>query len=179
MRSHRGWQLLRSLLLLAVTLSCTPGDFLTEPSSDPVSPLPVQLTITGSIDFTATNLLSCSPQRYVTTSRVVGPGGDKIKVGSHVLVIPPGALSHDVTIVAEQITGSTNSVRFSPEGLQFALPAALTMSYANCDAIIWPKSVVYTDEQLKILEQLRSVDKAPAKSVTSPIGHFSRYAVAY
>jgi hypothetical protein len=84
-----------------------------------------------------------------------------------------------VTIVAEQLKGSVNSVRFSPEGLTFDQPAELTMSYNNCSGTESPKSVVYTDEQLKILQLLRSDDKPQTKTVTSPIDHFSRYAVAY
>jgi hypothetical protein len=112
-------------------------------------------------------------------TKVVGPKGAKIKVGSHSLEIPAGALSQDVTIVAEQVTDATNSVRFSPEGLTFAQPAVLTMSYDNCVSTAAPKSIVYTTERLNILEQLRSDDRAQTKSVVSPMEHFSRYAVAY
>jgi hypothetical protein len=38
---------------------------------------------------------------------------------------------------------------------------------------------VYTDENLKILEVLRSLDLFGKRTVTAPIDHFSRYAVAY
>jgi hypothetical protein len=112
-------------------------------------------------------------------SKVVGPKGARIKVGTHSLEIPAGALSRDVTIVAEQVSDVTNSVRFSPEGLTFAQPAELTMSYDNCFSTATPKRIVYTTDQLNILEQLRSDDRAQSKTVTSPIEHFSRYAVAY
>ena len=53
-------------------------------------------------------------------------------MGSHTLVIPRGALRKQTTITAEQMTGRTNSLRFSPEGLRFEKPAELTMSYKNC-----------------------------------------------
>ena len=105
--------------------------------------------------------------------------GGKIKVGSHVLEIPAGALAGYVTIVAEQITGSTNSVRFSPEGLTFDRPALLTLSYDNCLAPPVARKIVYTTDRLEILELLKSVDKVQTKTVISPIDHFSRYAVAY
>jgi hypothetical protein len=179
MRSHRIWPQLGIILALSVGVSCTAGDLgPTDPSSVPISEA-IGVPIDGVDTITAENLLLCSSQNYVTNTKVVGPKGDRIKVGSHVLIIPPRALSRNVTIVAEQLTGSVNSVRFSPEGLTFAIPAELTMSYTNCESVSRPKSVVYTDEQLKILEQLDSYDKAQTKTVTSPIDHFSRYAVAY
>jgi hypothetical protein len=126
-----------------------------------------------------TDLLTCRPQSYVVTTKLIGPKGDKIKAGSHVLVIPAGALAQEVAITAEQVTGSTNSVRFSPEGLTFAVPAELTMSYNNCTAVQLPKRIVYTSEELNILEVLPSKDKSRFKVVTGEIDHFSRYAVAY
>jgi hypothetical protein len=73
----------------------------------------------------------------------------------------------------------TNSLRFSPEGLRFQKPAALTMSYQNCLVVLVAKRIVYTDENLKILEVLKSLDLFKKRTVTAPIDHFSRYAVAY
>jgi hypothetical protein len=70
-------------------------------------------------------------------------------------------------------------VRFGPEGLTFARAAQLTMSYDNCLTVPAPKNIVYTNDGLKVLELLQSVDRAQTKTVTSPIDHFSRYAVAY
>jgi hypothetical protein len=170
MRSPRKWTALGLLLVLSLGAGCTSAEL------GPTEPAEFGIT---STPLPTLGLLSCSPQRYFVNSKVVGPKGDKIKVGSHVLSIPAGALSQDVTIVAEQLKGSVNSVRFSPEGLTFDQPAELTMSYNNCSGTESPKSVVYTDEQLKILQLLRSDDKPQTKTVTSPIDHFSRYAVAY
>lgn len=173
MRFTRWWLLSGTAFVLSIAAGCTAGD-----STGPTE-ITDQVALKVPFDPPTLSLLSCSPQEYVATTQVVGSKGAKIRVGSHVLTIPAGALSKDVTIVAEQLTGSVNSVRFGPEGLTFAQPAALTMSYTNCLTVLLPKSVVYTDENLKILELLRSVDKAQTKTVTSPIDHFSRYAVAY
>ena len=82
-------------------------------------------------------------------------------------------------IKAEQIPGSTNSVRFSPEGLEFATPATLVLNYQNCQNVDVPKSIVYTSEQLEVLEILKSLDVLRARTIAAPIDHFSRYAVAY
>ena len=75
--------------------------------------------------------------------------------------------------------GPTNSVRFSPEGLEFEKAATLTLNYKNCENVKTPKAVVYTTEELRILEVLRSLDLRKAETVTAPIDHFSRYAVAF
>ncbi|HKG33416.1 MAG TPA: hypothetical protein VKB22_06765 [Gemmatimonadales bacterium] len=175
MTFHGNRPLLAIVLSLGLGVGCTSADL------GPSDPPPVAQF--GSVTLTPTvvtvELLQCNPQRYVSVSKVVGPKGARIKVGTHSLEIPAGALSQDVTIVAEQVSDVTNSVRFSPEGLTFAQPAELTMSYDNCFSTATPKRIVYTTDQLNILEQLRSDDRAQSKTVTSPIEHFSRYAVAY
>jgi hypothetical protein len=135
-------------------------------------------TLVGTLG-TVTDLLLCSPQPYAVTTKTIGPDGGIIAVGTHVLVIPKNALSKKTTIKAEQMRGSTNSLRFSPEGLRFEKRAVLTMTYKNCAVVLLQKKIVFTDEQFKILEVLRSLDLFKSKTVTAPIDHFSRYAVAY
>jgi hypothetical protein len=135
-------------------------------------------TVVGTLG-SVTDLLLCSPQPYDVDTEVVGPEGGVLRVGSHQLIIPRDALTKRVKITAEQLKGKTNSVRFSPEGLQFERPAVLTMTYNNCALVLVQKKIVYTDEQLKVLEVLRSLDLFRSKSVSAPIDHFSRYAVAY
>jgi hypothetical protein len=193
----RRFSVLGLSLLLLSGVSCTQDTSLTEApvtSSDQPSPqfgligdLTGGLTstvdgLTGTLVGTlgsVTDLLLCSPQPYAADSDVIGPEGGVLNVGSHRLIIPRGALSSRVRITGEQIKGKTNSVRFSPEGLQFGRPAVLTMTYDNCALVLLQKKIVYTDEQLKVLEVLRSLDLFRGKTVTAPIDHFSRYAVAY
>jgi hypothetical protein len=126
-----------------------------------------------------TDLLLCSPQEYEKVTKTIGPKGGTINVGSHTLVIPKRALSENVRITAEQMKGKTNSVRFSPEGLRFQEPARLTLDYENCALVLVQKKVVYTDEKLRILEVLRTIDLFKKKQARAEIDHFSRYAVAY
>jgi hypothetical protein len=170
----------------ADTATTTPVDTSTPPPVDTATTTPVD---TGTIppvpvdssgpDILAGTLLSCRPQAYAVTTMVVGPRGGLIFFGNHVLKILSGALPDTVTITAEQVAGSVNSVRFSPEGLHFAVPAVLSLSYKNCDNIKHWKSIVYTDETLKILEPTLSYDFSNSSHVTGLINHFSRYAVAY
>jgi len=134
-------------------------------------------TVQGVLGLT--DLLTCSPQPYASTTKVIDRNGGEIRVGSHVLVIPRDALRNKTTITAEQMRGSTNSVRFSPEGLRFEKSAQLTMSYDNCILVLLPKKIVYTSEKFSILELLKSTDIFKSKTVKAGIDHFSRYAVAY
>jgi hypothetical protein len=136
-------------------------------------------TVVGTLG-SVSDLLLCSPQPYAITQQQIGPRGGVLKIGSHTLTIPGNAVAGTVLITAEQVPGSTNSVRFSPEGLQFEKPATLTMNYENCALVLLQKKIVYTDENLKILEVLKaSLDFFNRKSVIAPIDHFSRYAIAY
>jgi len=134
--------------------------------------------VVGSV-LQVTDLLTCAPQPYQVTSKTIGYHGGTITVGNHTLVIPRGALRQNTLITAEQIPGTTNSVRFSPEGLQFEQPAGLVMDYKNCLLVVAQKRIVYTDEKLTILQVLRSLDLFRSRTVAAPIDHFSRYVVAY
>ncbi|HEX7337265.1 MAG TPA: hypothetical protein VF252_08660 [Gemmatimonadales bacterium] len=194
MKWLRRFRVLGLTLLLLTGVSCATSDgSLTgadEQSAPQAAPLLGDLggvvdDLTGTLGVAlggvleVTDLLTCTEQKYVAVSQTVGPNGGKITVGEHTLVIPEGALSGKTVITAEQMPGSSNSVRFSPEGLQFEKPAVLTMSYQNCLVVLLPKTIVYTTEKFKILEVLRSLDLFRQKRVAAPIDHFSRYVVAY
>jgi hypothetical protein len=133
----------------------------------------------GSTLLAPVDLLTCKSLPYTSASATIGPDGGTIRVGKNTLVVPQGALSQRVTIKAEQVSGKTNSLRFSPEGLKFSRPAQLTMGYDNCLLILPTKRIVYTDEALKVLQILRTLDLRLTRTVSAPIDHFSRYAIAY
>jgi len=129
----------------------------------------------------ALGLLSCSPLPAATSSATIGPWGGSVNVGPHTLVVPAGALSQNVTITATLSGNGVNAITFQPEGLQFAKPAYLTMSYANCNLLgkLLPKHIAYTNDSYQILEYLLSLDNLFAKRVTGQVHHFSHYAVAW
>jgi hypothetical protein len=196
MSSLRRLSSISLVLLLLVGVGCTSTDTLTAPASTDQQAAPsfgligdltggltntvgdLTNTVVGTLGA-VTDLLTCSPLPYDTESETIGPEGGFISVGRNSLFIPRGALTGRVRITAEQVRGTTNSVRFGPEGLQFEKPAVLTMNYDNCVLVLVQKKIVYTDEQLKVLEVLRSLDLFRAKVVSAQIDHFSRYAVAY
>ncbi|MFL5515502.1 MAG: hypothetical protein ACJ8DJ_05050 [Gemmatimonadales bacterium] len=159
---------------LMVVVACSTADDNTGPT------LPSELQAGGTLlSLADLHLLSCSAQPYAVKTQTVGTAGGTIVIGTHRLVIPAGAQAKPVQIKAEQVTGRVNSVRFSPEGLKFAKPATLTLSYGNCSPLLLLKRVVYTNELLSILELLPSVDDLRTRTVSASIRHFSRYAVAW
>jgi hypothetical protein len=184
------------VLALLAGVSCTTADTnpmepVAQPSQQQSQPLLLDGlggVVGGAVDLVGgvvggllniTGLLTCEEQRYDVEYETIGPKGGTITIGKHALVIPKGALRKNVRIKAEQMRGPTNSVRFSPEGLQFEKSATLTLNYQNCQDVGTPRAIVYTTEKFEVLEVLRSLDLFKRKTVTAPIDHFSRYAVAY
>jgi hypothetical protein len=144
-------------------------------------PAPPSADLIGSL-LGATGLLKCSNLPYASTTQTVGIGGGIISAGPHTLVIPPGALTRPTTITMTVPTGlGVNAVKFQPEGLRFEVPAALTMSYANCSLLgkLLPKRIAYTTDNLQILYYLLSLDNLLSKYVTGKVNHFSSYAIAW
>jgi hypothetical protein len=126
-------------------------------------------------------LLRCSPLPADSVTQTIGPDGGTLSVGTHRLTIPAGALTAPVTITAIAPSDTVNQVRFFPEGLTFASPALLTMSYANCSLLygLVPKQIAYTTDDLSILALLPSIDDFWRQQVTGSLQHFSTYAIAW
>ena len=153
----------------------------TSPTGLPATSQARSDVVSSLLDGGLTGLVSCSPLPYDSVTEVVGPEGGTIRVGPHALRIPAGALSQPTTITAVVSPASVNLVQFSPQGLQFALPAQLAMSYANCSLVgrLLPKHIAYTTDDLRILELITGIDLLLDEQVEAPIRHFSHYAVAW
>jgi hypothetical protein len=169
---------MRSLVVLVVSLvalSCADS-----PTAPPVPP--AQSSLIGSI-LRPTGLLRCSDLPYAQSTKTIGSDGGWISAGPHVLVVPPRALDGPTTITMTVPTGrGVNAVNFEPAGLRFDHPAALTMSYANCNLVSWllPKRIAYTSSDLQqILYYLLSLDNIFTRRVTGRVDHFSDYVVAW
>ena len=126
------------------------------------------------------DLLRCKPRPYEREVEIIGPDGGTIHVGEHKLVIPRGALDKEYMIGAEAPTSSLINVEFEPEGLRFARPAELTLSYKECDV---PGDInlrlAYLGWGQRVLELPPSEDRKDLSEVIGDIDHFSRYAIAY
>lgn len=163
------------VVMALATGSCRPD----QPTGLASTPTPTASLVEDLL--APTGLLQCTPQPYARASKLIGPAGGVLQIGPHTLTIPAGALSGWVQISGDAPVGTVNSVRLFPEGLRFAQPAALTMSYANCNllGLLLPKRIAYTTDALQILQYLLSLDNLLTKQVTGRLEHFSRYAVAW
>lgn len=135
----------------------------------------------GTVGDVTGSLLSCNVTTAYSAAQDIGPAGGTLRVGPHALVVPPGALAQTVHISAYAPAGSTVRVQFQPEGLHFAAPTALRMSYQSCGLV--PSlllQIVYVDDSNdSVLEVLPSLTDVLTRTVTGKVSHFSSYALAY
>ena len=179
-RSRRVLGFISLILVLATGLtSCTTSDSPTGPST--VAVRDSQNLYLPIITPLLNGLLACNRQDYGYAQKVIGPAGGSISVSGHVLQIPAGALSRNVTISAEAPGDFVASVRFQPEGLQFSKPAKLTLDYSHCPLgrLNILKRVAYTTDNLRILSLLLGRDNILMMRISADLEHFSRYAVAW
>jgi hypothetical protein len=124
-------------------------------------------------------LLRCDPLPYASASKTIGPAGGELIVGPHRLTIPSGALDTPTVIHGEAPASTAVYVNLTPNGLRFATPSTLTLSYAHCDgSLSLLKTIVQVDDLLNILAVLPSQDLSTGK-VSAQLSHFSNYAVAW
>ncbi len=141
--------------LLAVGASCTSDDSITGPSSEQSSQPNAQP--------------SQGPTPDPLLGSLVDPVLQTVLGTVNLLTCSPQPYAQTRAVVG----------RLQPAGLKFAKPATLTLSYSNCLLPPLVMRVVYTDEQLRVLELIPSLDLRLTRSVSGSIRHFSRYAVAY
>lgn len=85
---------------------------------------------------TKTGLVKCM-QTYDSVTKVIGPRGDTLKVGNHILWIDSLVLADTVTITAVAPADTLRWVRFQPEGLLFP-PNSVDLSYGlNAGALLY------------------------------------------
>jgi hypothetical protein len=144
-----------------------------------------------------TGLVACA-QTYDSVTKVIGPTGDSLRVGNHILWIDSLSLTEAVTITAVAPAGSVRWVRFQPEGLVFqpgfyananglSAGAALYTSYKNCGvALSETLRIAQVTDSLGIVAYLQTyvlTRKNPWSQanqyVAGLLPHFSNYAVAW
>jgi hypothetical protein len=112
-----------------------------------------------------------------TDTATIGPLGGVMHFGPHSLIVPPLALFQRTKLSATTYAGDTLAVTFQPQGLQFFLPATLSLDYKHCAA--QPTSsleIDYLNDLLtEILQLIPSIDNGSG-AVTGQISHFSVYA---
>ena len=164
-RSHLFSALAVASVLVAVACS---SDTMTAPSTAP--------------SFAVANgnptLVVCVVKNDSSVSKQIGWKGGTLNVNGNTLVIPRYALSAPVTITMSQQKGLNSVVDLQPEGLQFAIPATLTLDYSECPIPPSTVEVVYLNPA-GTYDALPSADDPVLLKVTAPLAHFSGYAVAW
>ena len=138
-----------------------------------------------------TGLVPCS-QAYDSVTKVIGPRGDTLQVGHHILAIHSLALSDTVRITAVAPADTVRWVRFRPDGLVFqptadGWSALLYTSYKDCGiALNETLRVAQVTDSLGILGYLRTYVQSKKNPwsranqfVVGLLEHFSNYAVAW
>jgi hypothetical protein len=120
----------------------------------------------------------CSPREENHGTARIGSAGGTLKIGSSTLIIPAGALASSVDITGRVKPGPSQTMEFTPEGLQFAAPVSLTMSFAKCQQLGFGVVIAYVQADT-VSEVEPSQVYLLRRTVTAHIRHFSSYAIAY
>jgi hypothetical protein len=179
-----------SLLVLALAAvmltSCADDHVPTAPPAPAIAPDPSLIgdligDVTGTVGGLANTLglVSCNVRTTHTGSAEIGPLGGILRVGPHLLTVPPYALGERVRISAVAPQGSHVQIKFEPQGLQFRRSTVLTMSYSECSLLSPLRlKVVYVNDKLEILEVLPTVVSTLTRTANARVDHFSRYMLA-
>src|SRR5438093_4350438 len=128
MNSERRMTVRRSLVRLALLASASAAAVsCNDQSPTSVSPSLQAAKVTSSGGSSKIGLIVCS-QTYDSVTKVIGPRGDTLQVGNHILWIDSLVLSVPVAITAVAPADTVRWVRFRPEGLVFP-PSAVDLSY--------------------------------------------------
>ena len=112
-------------------------------ASTPLAPRSAEPTISFSKGRDGKKVAVCKLQKEEWKTQQIGVRGGQIKVGGVALTIPAGALARTVSITAHTLPTTSASVQLLPEGLQFAVPATLTMNYLKCQTPLLGVNIVY------------------------------------
>jgi hypothetical protein len=126
-------------------------------------------------------MLDCASLAYDSVTATIDRWGGVLHMGPHALAIPPGALEEPVIITAIAPQDTVDLVRLQPEGLVFAKPVSLTLSYKNCflDTSKQDVRIAHLSDSLQMIEYVPSTDTRHLKQVTGSLQHFSNYAIAW
>ena len=138
------------------------------------------------------------PQTYDSVTKVIGPRGDTLQVGNHILWVDSLVLSVPVAITAVAPADTVRWVRFRPEGLVFP-PSAVDLSYGlSTGALLYTNykgcgastsdtvRIAQVSDSLTILGYLQIWSKVNKNLwsqgqqwVAGELPHFSNYAIAW
>lgn len=118
----------------------------------------------------------CTARDAQVGTATIGPSGGELVVGTHRLIVPPGALTETVQISGTAPADSVTRIFFEPHGLQFKKPAGLILDASNCIEV---PSVVYINEIGVASAPIAAIYSNWWHTIAAPIDHFSGYEVAF
>ena len=192
----RSMKALLAVLLVATPLLASCAD--TTGPSAPETTLTTQpqaglldglLGLVGSVLTGVLNILGGPDANGAEASAWIGSSGGTIKTAAYTLTVPKGAVSQNTLFSLEPANDGTYKVELHAErkGLLgwvdvgsngFSKPVLYTVSYANANGVTDPKKlvIVYLRADGKAEITASSINTT-AKTVTSSLPHFSKYAL--
>jgi hypothetical protein len=120
-------------------------------------------------------VLNCVPKEASYGSALIGPAGGDLIIGTHRLIVPPGALTKLVLISGTVPADETFKIDLQPHGLEFKKPAGLILDASSCAGV---PTIVYLIDDLVASDPVAAVYSHFWHTIAAPIWHFSRYAIA-
>ena len=120
--------------------------------------------------------LNCEPRVEATGSAVIGPAGGVLRIGTHRLIVPPGALRERVLISGTVPAERPFQVDLQPHGLQFHRAAGLILDASSCTDV---PPIVYLIDQYNVTPPVFAFYSNLWKAIAAPIWHFSGYMVYF
>ena len=165
-----------TLLSVALALGCGDGTRSTAPFAPSFSN---RGGIGNAYAYGRYRLAACSTRQPHFNAALVDAAGGILEVGPNRLAVPAGALEHSTLLSGLVLPIDVVNVEFGPEGLQFEVPARLTLNTTGCDIPpgVTP-SIVYVKDG-KVVEVIPSVFDRLHNRITGPVHHFSGYSIAF
>jgi hypothetical protein len=133
----------------------------------------------AGLPATSTNfkgkVLNCVPKEPGSGSALIGPAGGDLIIGTHRLVVPPGALTKYVVISGTVPADESFKIDLQPHGLEFKKPAGLILDASSCGSV---PTIVYLLDDVVASDPIAAIYSHFWHTIAAPIWHFSQYAIA-
>lgn len=174
---------MRPYLILAVTIvvaGCA-GDAPTTPASSSAATRNREYSSYPGSSRTADALtgkfvpLNCTPREAAAGAATIGPPGGELHIGTHRLIVPPGALREWVHISGSVPADQHFRIDLQPHGLQFHRAAGLVLDASNCTDV---PAIVYIIDEYNYGPPIEAIYSNLWMTIASPIWHFSGYIIS-
>lgn len=119
--------------------------------------------------------LNCTPREAVEGSATIGPPGGELRIGTHRLIVPAGALREWVHISGSVPANQPFQIDLQPHGLQFSRAAGLVLDASNCTDV---PTILYIVDQYNYGPPIEAIYSTLWMTIASPIWHFSGYIIS-